>query len=268
MKKNKNLYRKGWSIATIALITSVIVAPIIYAREYKQDDLIEITTEFCGLGKKYVKKLTIKQAKELDNHLTDIRKTFLKADSQEESVQILKDGLRKINKFNLFANIGSDRTIELIEKKLKKEKDQRSLRDLNFDNSLCLIFGGLSGDYFITTPLSLSLAIFFDYLVFQSKQLGLEKLHAIATLSFYSFAFLWIYLLANKPINILANYNEFVPYPYGLSKEADILSIGKNGKIHFNYVESIIGFTGIKLINPVGEYNQILFGYALGIKEF
>lgn len=262
MMNNKNLYRKGWSVAIIALIISIVFAPTIYANLCKQDGLIEITTEFCSLGKKHVEKLTIEQAKELDNYLTDIRKSILEVNNKEESVQILKEGLKKISKYNLFGNVGVDKAIELV------EKDWGFLQDFNYDNSLCIIFGGLSGDYFIITPLTLSLSLFLEYLASRSKQLGFEKLHDIVELSLFFFAIVWVCFLANKPINIFATYVEFVPYPYGSSKKADIISIGKNGRVHFNYVDSIIGFTGIKILNPVGEYNQIIFGYALGIEEF
>ena len=262
MMNNKNMYRKGWSVAIIALIISVVFAPTIYANFYTQNELIEITTEFCGLGKKHVEKLTIEQAKELDNYLADIRKSILEVNNKEESVQILKEGLKGISRFNLFGNIGADKVIELV------EKDWGFFQDFNYDNSLCIIFGGLSGDYFIITPLALSLALFLEYLAFRSKQLGLEKFHDIVELSLYLFAIVWICFLANKPINIFATYLEFVPYPYGSCQKADIISIGKNGRVHFDYVDIIIGFTGIKIYNPLGEFNKILFGYALGIEEF
>lgn len=260
----KYRYKKGWSVATVALIVSVIFSTSITAITSKQDELIEVTTEFYGLGKKHIEKLTVEQASELDAYLADIRDSLAEADGKEKLLQVLKEGLEKTNKFNLFGNIGTSKAIELIEGNSKIEKCNGLLK--SWDNYLCFIFGGLSGEYLVTNPLTSSLVLLLEYITIRSKELGLDKFHDIVKLTLYLYAFFWICILVNKPTNILATYIEFVPFPYGTVGKDNIISIGKKGEVHFDYVDTIFGFTGIKILNPIGKYNQILFGYALGIK--
>jgi hypothetical protein len=158
--------------------------------------------------------------------------------------------------------VKTETIVDLIKQKSSSFPNSGLFND--FDNTFCVIYGGLSGSYGIISFCFLALML--AYLVFDniSEKFCLERLNGFLNSGLFLLVFFTFW---NKPVNILATHIEiFNPY-YGSNKPADVTTIGRKGKVQLNYVGMILGFSGIKICNPLGKYNQYILGTAIAIDE-
>ena len=92
--------RKLFVIGVIGLFFGLAVAPSINADVSKDDELVEFTTEICGLGgRKHTVLLTKEEAEEIDRLFISIRDRLNATDSKEEAEVIFSEAVVELDTF-------------------------------------------------------------------------------------------------------------------------------------------------------------------------
>jgi len=94
--------KKLLAVGVIGLFLGLACAPSINANISKESELVEITTEICGLnGGKQTVKLTQHQAIEVEELFDSIREQLNATESREETVEIFNDAVVELDKYGL-----------------------------------------------------------------------------------------------------------------------------------------------------------------------
>ena len=99
-----NLIKKGIVVAVIFLFIGLAFAPSINANINKESNLVEITTEVCGIDgvKPHSVKLTTEEASKVGALFDSIKERLDGAESREETVEIFNEALLELNEYSLF----------------------------------------------------------------------------------------------------------------------------------------------------------------------
>jgi len=141
-----NPIRKGLAIGVILLFIGIAFAPSINANMEKED-LIEFTTEVCGLnGGKQTVKLTQEQADEVEALFDSIREQLNTTESREEAKEIFNNSVVELNKYGLLGGLSVKQTQKLITRGyrdigIKKIFERASINSKLKRNLFCLIAG-------------------------------------------------------------------------------------------------------------------------------
>jgi hypothetical protein len=166
--------KNGLVVGIILLFVGVAVQPSLAT---VQPEYFDVTTEFIGLGKEYTTKLTKEQIDELDVLFDSIGERLNKSVSREETIEIFKDAVIKLDSFGLLGDIGIQETENLVTGFYQNPKFMKTLERIynrekgalsDDENIFCFLFGITSGllivstiAYFIT-PLLLILGLIPD----------------------------------------------------------------------------------------------------------
>jgi hypothetical protein len=231
-------------------------------------EYFDVTTEFMGLGKEYTAQLTKEQIEELDVFFDSIGDSLNKSVSIEESVEIFREVVLKLDWFGLLGDVGIEKTEKLVTncykepiwmKVLERLYNRRNAPLDEDENRFCLIFGITSGLLFINPSyLTLNL-IFLKYLTEHSD------------LDIYTLAFLTIILIWVIPLIIPFCLGRMICINFDWAF-GTIVTFGLNGlkywtgnlkgKMNFDLLEILaFGFTGLK-IEVLNIPKQYFFGFA------
>jgi len=201
-------------VGVIVLFLGLACAPSINANISRDNELVEITTEICGLGGgKHTVQLTKDEAEEVDRIFANIRQRLNESTSREEAKEIFNEAVVELDKYGLLGRLSVEQAQMLVTGGYQNSRVVNLIRDIynkklvdsNNSNFLCLI----SGESIVTSiigpcPLAIVLHMMFtwgrhvafsnffwyiSYLIF--KGFGAEELwEKIATpigyLGFYS----------------------------------------------------------------------------------
>ncbi|UCD13961.1 MAG: hypothetical protein JSW60_00660 [Thermoplasmatales archaeon] len=138
MKKNPVLLNKTLVIGVLVLFTSVALIPPINANISKE--YVDLTTEFYGLGRKHNIQLTPDEAEELDVFFDTIRVRLDNAESEDETIQIFNEGIKKLERYGLLVDMSVKQVQRLIIGRYQKSRLNPISLDEN-ENRNCLIMG-------------------------------------------------------------------------------------------------------------------------------
>ena len=139
-------------VGVIVLFLGLAIAPSINANISKtslDDELVEITTEICGLdGGKHTVRLTKEEAEEVKQLIDDIQSRLDEVETREETVEIFNEAIIELDKYGLLGGLSvkqaqrliTGRFHNLFEINLLKGMPSRYLID-NMANAFCLIMG-------------------------------------------------------------------------------------------------------------------------------
>jgi hypothetical protein len=269
-------------VGVIGLFLGLAVAPSINANVSKESELVEITTEICGLdGGKHTVQLTKEEAEEVDRLFENIRLQLNESNSREEVNRIFKEVVVKLDKYGLLGGLSVKQVQRLAMERYQDSKEfkisdtLRSRLQKNTSNFLCLIAGYTNGTNFDS-----QLELFCVRIAFLLSFIGpifFNKFHLYTSIFF-------LYLILNtinpfNPISIVSRINlggekgggwfpEFEEYyahgwlhttgVFGI-KKCEGLFIGtiplretaiiSNGFM-FIFNPGVIGFTGLHIYNP------------------
>ena len=157
MEKN-NLIKKGLVVAVIFLFICVAFAPSINANIGKtsiESELVEITTEICGLnGGEHTVQLTNEEAEEVDRLFKNIRLRLNESTSRGEVEEIFKEAVVELDKYGLLGSLSVKQAQKLV---TGRHQDSRAMKiserffsrlQKNTSNYLCLIAGATNGTNF------------------------------------------------------------------------------------------------------------------------
>jgi len=232
------------------LFIGVAVAPSINSNVVKtSDDLVEVTSQACGIkgfGDTTV-KLTKEQYQNLEQYLVDFRARLNQTTTREEAVPLFREAVVELDKYGLLpkgmsiekaqrlVTIGEH--AENIIKYMKKFKPSST-------NVFCL-FAGIFGNAS-------------DFNIF-------ELIGVFLASDFFWFPPLWVLGL----ILVLIGYLKPLRFLNTLTSISDVynfFSIGLQGIVKgTQYFDTVIGFTGLKIVLNFQDYISFYLGFALYI---
>jgi len=287
---NKNsLLCKGIAVVVILLFIGLAFAPSIYANE-SEEELVEVTTEFCGLsGKRNTVQITQRQAKELDALFDEIKLKLDTIESREEAVDIFNEAIVELDKYGLLGGLSVKQAQRLVIGKYQNMRIMKLIGQTftidsgNSDgvtNTLCLIAGKSIGWPFAFESILSRLLINMRWSIFYNFQLFGIGVSFLSTLRLIS--------IGNR-IGFGGRYLVMEPHPEpyweDFTSEGWIITFDLNGikswdgdlygqlsgpSISFMYIgpyeyrPGVIGFTGIKISN-IYSFNQLFLGSALHV---
>jgi hypothetical protein len=260
-------------VGVIVLFLGLACAPSINANVSRDNELVEITTEICGLGGgKHTVQLTQKEAEEVDRLFETIRQRLNATESREEAEEIFKEAVVELDKYGLLGGLSLKQAQRLVMGKQNYRVNDRIIKHLldvkelskSKQNYMCLTIGAIRSGIFVGIPLSLT------YYYFESKGMSLTDfiwetmLHSIPLLTTMLLIILFL-----KQIFPFCLMNTFITGRYGL-----IFTLGLNGvKIWYDEQAIGTGFNGLKIFVPnnsmiIPTWSFYLIGYTLIVKDY
>ena len=260
MVKHSQLNR-GIALVVIVLFIGLAFTPSINANVTTDSELVEITTEVCGIDgiNSQTISLTKEDADTVEKLFDEIKSKLDRAETREETVTIFNEGIVELDKYGLFGDMDIEKIQNQISNRFIQPKRTNFLGkivDFNFpffSNLCCFMFTNVSSGYF---PYSMEFNIWWLLALVPDIDFVILVVNFLILLSFFPLKFMNIVLL----------------YPQGINfQSTTIYSLGFKGykELIIPYDKAIIiyGFSGIKIIYEIGEqnYNAKLIGFALGI---
>lgn len=266
-----NLLKKGLAIAIIFLFIGLALAPSINANVTLDTELVEITTEICGIDgiESKIVKLTKQESIKLEQLIDNIKIRLDKAETREETIEIFNDAIIKLDKYGLLCGLSVEQAQRLVVERWQNSKVFDLLENINqlfhvsetsdYINLFCLIATHIKGWNYMDWCIPSYLAI---PLIGIGSLASANSYHIIGAITLFLGEFFLNYAMM-KPIRILNN----------IKINCDILSffsIGLCGiKIGNLGVHQINGFSGLKIILHINEERKpddcFYFGKALQI---
>ena len=262
------LLRKGIAVVVIALLLALAFAPSINANVSKEDELVEITTEICGLPglKPQTIQLTKEDAEAVDRLFEETKVKLDSVETREEAVEIFIEVIVELDKYGILGDLTIKEAQRLVTGRFQKSKGithfdafinrLNKFYDFNFSNLFCLVFTNIKD-----TDIRSIEGNFYFILGVALWMNGFEQIGE------WLMNYGW-----KKPIRIL-DYIGLMNLDD--SKNISVYSIGllgfKNNVINYENWLRIYGFTGI-IIKPdfenwmVDIRNIFFLGCAIGTK--
>ncbi len=261
--------KKFLAVTVILLFIGLAVAPSINANASKES-LIEFTTEVCGLdGRKQTVKLSQEEANEVEVLFDSIRKRLNVTESIEETEEIFKEAIVKLNKYGLLGGLSVEKVQNLITGRFQNLRIAKFLEKANINsfikgNFLCLLNG--KTDYTMFDGFFSTLLLILSFLF-----IGLDIFVLLWMSSYYFTNSFPLSLSQTVSLGVQgvqwtypANGWVFTNGLTGVKKwEGNII-----GDICLGILDEFIGvtgFTGIKITNSDSNYVYYM-GFARRVK--
>jgi hypothetical protein len=269
------------SICAIIVLILASFSPVVgYQSLESEDELVKVTTDFCGLGKRHTVQLTQREAEELDVLFDSIREKLDNAETREETVEIFNEAIVEIDKYGLLGGLSIEQALLLVTSSYKNYKVMNKIETLfnknqdlfdNNSNFLCLVSGQTDITIFLIRHIGVALILsFIPIFTILGEILGMSGLFifpvyyaflkplafgnriSLGTLSKSTWGF-WIKKPSNGwlhtiGLNGIKNWNGSfygqIPSPFGL-----IISL-----FSLFFYTGIIGFTGIRILSSEASY--------------
>ena len=253
---NKTYVKKALAVAVILLFIGLAFAPSINAnisKESLEDELVEITTEICGLnGGKHTVSLSKEDAEEVEKLIDDIERRLDEVETREEAVEIFNEAVVELDKYGLLGDL-SVKNVQRIVSRFNSDSRlvgffdrvfNKEIREENdVDNKLCLV----------STHVIDAISFWFGFMIL----LFLSGNNIPVAL----FLYIWL-----KPFSL---FDMIMAFSWPTGKQTEILSyfsIGLKGIKRGGEWDIIFGFTGLKItIVKVPSWYQWYFGFALEV---
>jgi len=159
MDRNPAVLYKTLVVGLIVLFIGIGMQPAIADVSFESDDseLVEITTEVCGLnGGKQTVKLTQQEAYEVEEIFNSIRERLNNTESREETEEIFKEAVVELDRYDLLGGLSVKQAQKLVigeyqntgvGKFLEKIGNRYGYKSDNNSNALCLIAGETSNTF-------------------------------------------------------------------------------------------------------------------------
>jgi hypothetical protein len=144
---NKKIFAGG----VIVLFLGLACAPSINANISKESELVEITTEICGMGGgKHTVQLTKEEAEGVDRLFENIRQQLNESNSREEAKKIFNEAIVELDRYGLLGGLSVKQAQRLVTGGLLNKVNKRfvdriynkNLQKLDEnENVFCLIAG-------------------------------------------------------------------------------------------------------------------------------
>jgi len=261
-------------VGVIVLFLGLACAPSINANVSKESELVEITTEICGLGGgKHTVQLTKDEAKEVEQLIDDIERRLDEVETREEAEEIFNEAVVELDEYGLLGGLSVKQAQRLVTGRFQRYNAMRlfanvsELVDTNqngMKNTFCLI-AGLSSETVFFGLLARFLSFNFVYVFHPETLFGI---------------LIWFYILMNfvgidliRPII----WGSLIAYCWDYNTQGWISTVGLQGIKSVNgsfegvidllclgYI-GVAGFNGIKVLLDIGEKVSFYLGFALRV---
>jgi hypothetical protein len=255
-------------VGVICLFLGIAIAPSINANVSKESELIEITTEICGLGGgKHTSYLTEEAAEEVERLFENIRGKLNTTESREEAEKIFKDAVVELDTYGLLGGMSVKQAQKLVTGRYQNTRIIKNFgsmidRNRNFSNSdlLCLT-AGYATNAFIMGPFS-----FLSLLLLPPIGASLTFILYVFPMAVFGFMVFGDYSVGQHAVYYPA---EGWVRTIGLTglKKWDGKFYGQLLRIDFGLGGEFlggIGFTGLRI--HYGFFNTLFLGSALLMK--
>jgi len=163
------MIKKGLAVAVILLFIGVAFAPSINA-SVVEDELVEITTEICGVEgfKQSTIRLTNEKSEELELLFDEIKMRLEQAKTYGETIETYKWAIVEMDEYGLLGDMTIQQSQKLITRGLQKSSIMDKLQKIytinrpsTDENYLCLIAGRNSETVFYSYSLTIINFLFF-----------------------------------------------------------------------------------------------------------
>jgi hypothetical protein len=270
------------AVVVISLFIGVAIAPSIHANISKENELVKITIEVCGLPerKPYTVQLTKVEAKEIDRLFENIRERLGRVDTREETVEIFNEAIVELDKYGLLGGLSAERAQNLVTNGYQSSRHNKlierifSQNQVVFDNDsnyLCLLAGetdntffGVYKEYSIALISVLLIILFYNYDTF-------VQLLDLIYIFFLNYRLERVLHLRTSIA--LGGYVSWHP-PMEEPAHGWLFTQGLNGQKSWNgsfrgdffdfwlYYPGVTGFKGIRIDRNNGYNNYYYLGYA------
>jgi len=138
-------------VGVIVLFLGLAFAPSINAsisKSFIDSELVEITTEVCGLkGGEHTVSLSKEDALEVEKLIDDIKRRLDKVETREDAVEIFNEAVVELDKYGLLGGLSVKQAQRLVAGRYQNSRMMKLLEKLNPSTSdkernyLCLIAG-------------------------------------------------------------------------------------------------------------------------------
>jgi len=302
VKKESLLWKQG-TIFVVLLFCGLAFAPSIHANISKENELVEITTEVCGLPgqKPQTIQLPKEDAEEVDKLFEEIKLKLDSVETREEAVVIFNEAIIELDKYGLLGRLSIEQAQRLVTgpyqnpkiteflEKVYKRGQRISKADKNV---LCLFVATLGehGHCISIGPLARVWALFYSilYNIFYTRRLVITSL-----INFFLFMPYIIIMEALNPISVwttiyVGEWYDYWNYGHGLEEYGSgwIWTIGLNGRINWTspflgelrigklildlwgthkFYPAVQGFKGIRIRNDLTCREYFYLGSALQV---
>ena len=147
------------SIIVVVLFFGLALAPSINANVSKEDDLVELDVEFCGLGRKHSVKLIQEEYDEVELIFEDIQDRLSSVESDDEAVDIFNEAIVKLDGYGLLGDVSVKQVQSLITTQYLNFKNNKYVEKFyksnkldDTINSFCLTSGETNVTHFFSFP--------------------------------------------------------------------------------------------------------------------
>ncbi len=246
--------KKLLALGIIFLFIGVAVAPSINSSVKPSDDLVEVTSQACGIqgfGNTTV-KLTKQQYQDLEQYLVDFQARLNQTSTREEAIPIFKDAVVELNKYGLLPmglSIGQVQRLVTIGYRVQHALNIIRKSSQNSINYFCLFAAILSGGY----PSNIWTRIA-SWLLQNAFSLA-HPLFALAL------AFVIVYIDFLEPLHFINGIDVL-----GDEYTQSFFSIGLKGiQSGPHNISKVLGFTGLMIVLNVNDV--FCLGFAVDILD-
>jgi hypothetical protein len=254
-------------VGVIVLFLGFACAPSINANVSRDSELVEITTEICGLGGgKHTIQLTQEEAEELEQLIEYIEQKLDEVETREEAVEIFNDAVVKLDKYGLLGGLSVKQAQNLITRDFQKNKllpvfknlVSRFLESSDFENIFCLIFIDITKSNWIMLEINIPFLILL-FLSFTELPLGM------LLYIYYRIGGIRIFDMIITIFNIYSNSDTLNYYSLG--------SYGmKTGEVNGKKNLRLFGFTGLIIKYNIDNFllssKGIMLGTSFAFEEY
>jgi hypothetical protein len=233
---------KTWSIKTGAIIIllsliTLAFAPSINANNQPdlENDLIEITTEICGIHDRHptIIKLTQEEGKEVEELFKNIKQRLDSVESNQEAKTIINWAIFQLDKYGLLGEFSVPQAQQLITKRYQIQRaitDSIFQKELTIDKNFCCLVAGCTSITVVMTPRAL-----FLYFLSRTNALTENTTSLLNKLFFMSLevSTFFVPILFFDTI-FFGGKNNQEPFPHHVSAEGWVSSFGLLGRKNWN----------------------------------
>jgi len=258
------------SFAITIILIGISFQPILAIEPSESIDIryFDVTTEFVGLGKNHITKLTEEEIEKLDYLFDSIIDKLKNTFSFEETNEIFKEAIIELNNYGLLDDIGVKESEKLVfncyyntkfmDIGINKNYPEKKTMDDN-ENFLCLIAGKTNQTVIISL---FGIAYLFLIFLIASLLYG-ENFWAFICVIYWYVYQLMFPLCLGRPISFRNNLSYGKISTFGLNgrKNWEGNLTGKIYSILFKNYCAAIGFTGLK-ISIERDYLSYYIGFS------
>ena len=267
------MLRKSLAVAVILLFIGVALVPSINSNVVK-DELVGITTEFCGIigTEPNMVKITEKKYVEIGEYINEFKEKIISAKSSEEKVDIFNEAIVKLDTFGLFGDLNVEEVQNLVTGRYLNFKelpvfDERyvpSFEKLDVNSNIfCLVTGETTQTFFQPISWALRFLLLLPVAIMFIPLMFLIRVGLLPGGIFAGLFFLLYEHLLQSLVNFLERENFIGASMWMINSVGWLHTDGRYGNNTFNGTF----YGNLQYFSPIKHFfSDIIHGFSSTIK--